>query len=453
MVVLVAIAAYVVRILRRPVDVRLKRRQGGPVVVVGGLGLLIFLWLRFSPEDVGAGYLTGEMWGVSAVFLMTVSLVLATKWRRLEPWFGGLDRMYLWHRWSATVAVGLLVVPHAILTTIAPALEQGAPSGLVGTAGIVLGAASILGLVALVVVSYPRIGDLIRLHYGRWLGLHRLTGVLVIFAFLHGLALDDVIAGSTLLRLIFVGLGTVATAAYAYTELLMRRLLPAADAVVSSVRRLSTDTLEVVVQPTDRAVEVIPGQFIYLEVRGGAGRREHPFSVAGVLPDGRLRLIVKAAGRDTALMYERLEPGLTAKVTGPFGMFDHTVGGDRQIWIAAGVGVAPFLGWLAARSAGLPARVDFFYVTSSPETALFAEEVDAFSREHPTVRVHHVRTKESGRLTLEQIACRATDTGVLDPTIDVFLCGPRPMVDDLARALGRRGFSRDHVHFELFAFR
>ena len=111
MAVLVAIAAYVVRILRRPVDARLKRRQGSPVVVVGGLGLLIFLWLRFSPEDVGAGYLTGEMWGVSAVFLMTVSLVLATKWRRLEPWFGGLDRMYLWHRWSATVAVGLLVVP------------------------------------------------------------------------------------------------------------------------------------------------------------------------------------------------------------------------------------------------------------------------------------------------------------------------------------------------------
>ena len=116
--------------------------------------------------------------------------------------------------------------------------------------------------------------------------------------------------------------------------------------------------------------------------------------------------------------------------------------------------MAPFLGWLAARDAGLPTRVDLFYVTSTRQTALFADELDAVSHEYPEIRVHHIHTSQSGRLTVQQIASLTAGPGTaLDPTTDVFLCGPRPMIDDLAKALHRQGFPRDRIHYELFAFR
>ena len=451
MPVIAAVILYVVRLVRRPIDARLKKRQAGPIAIVGGLGLVVVAWLRFAPESIGLPYLTGELWGVAAVYLMTGALVLATKARWLERWFGGLDRMYWWHRWMASVAVGLLIVPHAYLTTVAPALEAGAPPGLVGAIGLVFGAISLVGLLALVGVSFPAIADALKLRYARWLSLHRLTGLFVIIAVVHGLAIDDVIANSSILWLLFVAMGVAALIAYAYAELLMRHLVPTTPGVVSSVERLSPDTVEVVLR-CERPMPVTPGQFVSIKF-AGSDWHEHPFSVAGELPHRRIRFVIKAVGHETKRIHAELEPGTRATLSGPYGCFDHTLGCDRQVWIAGGVGIAPFLGWLVAPDNTLPPRVDIFYVTSSGATAFYAEELDDVARDAPQLRVHHVRTSESGRLTLNQITDDAElDWTHLGPT-DVFLCGPRPMIRALTRDLRHMGLPRERIHYELFAFR
>ena len=54
---------------------------------------------------------------------------------------------------------------------------------------------------------------------------------------------------------------------------------------------------------------------------------------------------------------------------------------DRQIWIAGGMGVAPFLSWLRAIDGQLPQSVDFFYsATGEPP---FAQELRAIADAHP----------------------------------------------------------------------
>jgi predicted ferric reductase len=70
------------------------------------------------------------------------------------------------------------------------------------------------------------------------------------------------------------------------------------------------------------------------------------------LTDARLRLSIRALGRDTRLVQARLEAGLPAIVTGPRGMFDLTLGGDRQLWNAGGIGVVPFLSWVETLTPG-----------------------------------------------------------------------------------------------------
>ena len=61
-----------------------------------------------------------------------------------------------------------------------------------------------------------------------------------------------------------------------------------------------------------------------------------------------LRVTVKALGDYTSRLPELIEPGMPAVIGGPHGRFDHRKGTDRQVWIAGGVGVAPFLSWLRA---------------------------------------------------------------------------------------------------------
>ena len=86
---------------------------------------------------------------------------------------------------------------------------------------------------------------------------------------------------------------------------------------------------------------------------------------------------------------------MPAVIGGPHGRFVHWRGTDRQVWIAGGVGVAPFLSWLRALDASRRCadEVEFFY--SADGEAPFADELRAIAAAHPSLRLHLVDT--SGR--------------------------------------------------------
>src|SRR6185437_12439194 len=159
---------------------------------------------------------------------------------------------------------------------------------------------------------------------------------------------------------------------------------------------------------------------------------------------------VRALGRDTRGLYANLREGLPATLEGPYGMFDHTLGGARQIWIAGGIGIAPFLGWINATDSGALPRTDLFYCTPSADEAPFLPELTAAARRQPALRLHAVHSRSDGRLTVSKIQAA---TGSLSPDTHVFLCGPAAMVEGLSAGLRRHGIPRDHLHAEHFAFR
>src|SRR5207237_9838228 len=131
--------------------------------------------------------------------------------------------------------------------------------------------------------------------------------------------------------------------------------------------------------PTGPALTPIAGQFVFL--RGGDRWREHPFSVAGFDSAGRLRLSVRALGRETLRMQEGLVTGLQATVSGPYGMFDFTVGSRRQVWIAGGIGVVPFVNWLTRLKPDDDYSIDLFYSVPTECEAASLPELAALSSE------------------------------------------------------------------------
>jgi predicted ferric reductase len=434
-------------------DPRLKKRHGGPLLVAVG-GVVIYLawdWLR--PAAVDPLYFAGEFPGVAAAYLMSWTLVLATRVPWLEQWFGGLDRMYLWHRRYALLSMALLV-PHILLHLLLAGRAykdtDAHESGRLVMEGHLLGAGSAIVLLALVIVSLGQVSRIVRLPYERWLFLHRLTGLLLLTSLIHGWLLDLIIAGSRPLLAIYVSMGLVGMAAYGYDELVLRRREPRADYTVARVSRPTPDVIDITLAPTGtKHLRLNGGEFVYLRAGGHRAWREHPFSVAGVNADGMVRLTIRALGRDTRRLQADVREGLPATVSGPYGMFDHTLGGNRQIWIAGGIGVAPFLGWLSQPRGALP-RTDLFYCAPDAEAAPFLPELLTATEELPRLRVHPTFSRADGRLTAERIREVA---GPLTPDLHVFLCGPAPMLEDLSRALHRHGIPREHVHAEHFTFR
>ena len=185
---------------------------------------------------------------------------------------------------------------------------------------------------------------------------------------------------------------------------------------------------------------------IYLETKDGWQR--HPFSISGA-PDGEdIRITVKALGDHTAKLPDVVQPGMPAVVSGPYGRFDRRMGTARQVWIAGGVGITPFLSWLRSLDDELAETVDFF-VTSAGRSP-FADEIQKIAKDHPRLTVHLIDTSTDGRLTPEMVLA-AVDA---DPReLSVFLGGPDRMLRQFRRALRASGVRAANIHREYFHWR
>src|SRR5947199_6451733 len=208
---------------------RFVRQQVGGEVIVGLAITNVVLWVLLRPLGVPGTMYLGEILATTAIVLLSCSLVLATRAPLLERFFGGLDRMYLWHRWSAVAAVVLLLL-HSVLVT-------SAPDPNLNQLGSVLGQVALIGLVLLLLWALaPRLSAVMRrlptnvqgwfMQYQRWFTLHRLTGLFVVTGLVHAALVDPVLRRSAILPGLYVEVVTVGTAADVYRPLFRRFFYP-----------------------------------------------------------------------------------------------------------------------------------------------------------------------------------------------------------------------------------
>jgi predicted ferric reductase len=243
---------------------------------------------------------------------------------------------------------------------------------------------------------------------------------------------------------VLVGLG-LAGAVYTIVVL---PLWPKPRYTVSGVERLNDDVIEVTLATQGESLGFVPGQFVFVTFHGaGLTRESHPYTLCGPADADTLTITVKALGDYTRRLYERLEAGMEATLEGPYGRFDYRDGGDRQIWIAGGVGVAPFLSWARnmARDGTTTRDVDFYYCVHAQSDAVYRKEFEALGEEIPALNIALMCSLEDGHL-------HADDVGDVAGA-DVFMCGPKRLTEDFRRQFHRRGVPDRRIHFEDFEFR
>ena len=438
---------------------RLPERDIGPLTVAVLASAYAALWYLGEPAGQSAGSFLGQLFGAESVLLLSIALVLISTLPWVERWFDGIDRAAIWHRRLAIVGL-LVLVPHVALSK-SDGSAPGVPLAVIGTVGLVgLALWAILprwryvvpGPLRPVVTGVRHVWPqpLRRLFggYDRWRGFHRVTGVFVTIAFVHGLLDGTPFHGSPLLRWSYVAVGGIGIAFYAYRELLARHFLPLHDYQVDEVRTLDAGLTELTLRPLGKPLRFKPGQFAFVFIEAKDGWHRHPFTIASGSSDEALRFTVKGLGDYTAGLTNLVEPGMPAVIGGPHGYFDHHRGTDRQVWVAAGVGVAPFLSWLRSADHSLPQSVDLFYTTQSDPP--LADEITGIAAQHPPLSVHLIETDRDGRLTPERIL---STVGSRPAELSVFMCGPAPMLRQFERSFRRSGVRRANIHREYFDWR
>ena len=411
----------------------------------------VALWLVARPGGEPGRRFLGELCGAEAVLLFSCALVLATLLRPIERAFGGLDRVARWHRHAAVAGV-LLLIPHVALVSSPPdPYETSFGHGLGDVAFAGLAVLAVWALApGLRAARWPGvIRRMARSTYERWLTAHRMTGLFVAVAVFHGAIVDPVLHRSTLLRVVFLIVGSVGVLAYAYRELFARYFIPIYDYTVAGVRRLNKATLDVSLAPTAKPLSFEPGQFVFLALGATGSWERHPFSVSSSPSDERVDLTIKATGDYTRKLYDQLQPGVPAKLAGPFGGFDYRQGGHDQIWIAGGIGITPFISWIRSINGQFDRDVDFYYSVAHRHDAVYLDEIEKIADRHASLRVHLVCADTDGLLNAERVIAEAP----AHADAWVYMCGPPPMMKAVSREMRRLGVPASHVRWEQFGGR
>ncbi len=427
----------------------MKRSNIGNLFIIFLVFLTVVVWLVFPPVNDGRDKFirqyAGEVIGSVNIVLMSCSLVLAARPKWAEPYFGGLDKMYVTHRHTSTAAL-LLIFVH-VLTV---------PISLSGWAlGNYLAVIAFTGIVSIALVSLsPRIPFLNKITggtYEGWKNLKKYVGIFFILAFIHSLTIRsplDAFIAINYVQVFFI----IGAASYLYIEVLGRFFKKFIPYTVETVNHPTNFTTEVVMRAKgDPISKQRAGQFLFVRFPNSRGLNEsHPFTISSAPHEDVLRLTIKASGDFTRALFNDLKPGADAIIEGAHGMFDYKTGGQKQIWIAGGIGVTPFLAFIRDIGESLDRDVDFYHVMRHRDEALFYNELETAGIRNKRLKVNIRYSAVGGSLTVDEIVKNA---GGDVSGHHIYMCGPLPMVQAFEKKFLGLNVPPENIHFEEFNFR
>ena len=376
-----------------------------------------------------------------------VNLLLGARLRVVERLFGGLERLYRAHRFVGYGALTLILF-HALLVAFSKALESGRGSAIelfLPRAGwsVFTGVIALFGMSMAMVLTL-----LVRLKHETFVYVQRSFGLVFVLASFHVFQVEGTKAYSHGLTVYMGALSALAIAAFIYRSILAGYLLRTWNYRVTEVNHLDHTVAEIVMLPDSESMSFQSGQFVFVRVfHRSVGREPHPFTIASSSTDPHVRFVVKALGDYTADLVKLKLPA-SARLEGPYGRFSYRlVANPKQIWIAGGIGVTPFLSMARSFNAE-DHQIDLYYCTEGSNQAYFLDELFEISDHHPNFRVIPIRKVSLGHLTVEDIRGVSSEL----PTIDFFICGPPIMIKSLKTQLLELDVPSEQIHYEDFGF-
>jgi predicted ferric reductase len=403
------------------------------------------IWRDFS---VALGYCGLAMW--------MLQFVLTARFKTVKSPYGS-DIIYYFHRQISLASFFLVVLHPVILFAFSPALLS-----LLNVATAPwrarMGVAGLAASAALILLSVFRRAW--RIEYNRWRVWHGILAVLAVgLAFCH-VYLAGYYLNTPWKKELWIVYSAFWVGLLLWVRVIKPWLLLANPYVVSRVvsERGSATSL-FLTKAKGQIKPFLPGQFAWLTAEASPfADAEHPFSISSSAENPReIRFTIKELGDFTARV-KHLPVGRTVCVDGPFGAFscDRHSHAKGYLFIAGGIGITPIMSMLCTLAdRGDPRPLVLLYANKTWDSVTFREEIERLAP-RISLRVVHVLEKppegwtgEKGFVTQDIIRTHLP-AEVRPNEWEVFLCGPKPMMDAVDRALMRMGVAPGDIHAERF---
>ncbi|GHE22243.1 benzoate 1,2-dioxygenase electron transfer component BenC [Halomonas urumqiensis] len=225
------------------------------------------------------------------------------------------------------------------------------------------------------------------------------------------------------------------------------------NGTVASVASLSEDSIELAIDLDDDAeLAFLPGQYIHIEVPGSDTHRSYSFSS---LPgERRATFLIRniPGGVMSGYLTERAASGDRLSMTGPLGSFYLREVSRPVLMLAGGTGLAPFLSMLEQLAVkGCETPIHLIYGVNKDDHLVKVDALEALAEQLPRFTYATVVVDEASSHPRKGYVTHHMDAEVMhDGDIDVYLCGPPPMVDAVLRHFDAQGIVPQSFHYEKF---
>lgn len=226
------------------------------------------------------------------------------------------------------------------------------------------------------------------------------------------------------------------------------------EAAIDEVRQLSPSTIALSIQSDAlNKLAFLPGQYVNLQVPGSTETRAYSFS--SLIRDGKVSFLIRnvPGGLMSSYLTGLAKPGERMTLTGPLGSFYLRDIKRPVLMLAGGTGLAPFTAMLEKiAEQGSAHPLHLIYGVTHDADLVDMDKLSALAARIPNFTFAAcVASAESTQPKKGYVTQHIEPGHLHDGNVDIYLCGPPPMVEAVNHFIRDQGIQPASFHYEKFA--
>ena len=200
------------------------------------------------------------------------------------------------------------------------------------------------------------------------------------------------------------------------------------------------------------ALPFLPGQYVNIQVPGSGAHRSYSFSSAPGAAIASFLIRNIPGGKMSEWVTGTAKPGDRVSFVGPYGSFYLREVQRPVLLLAGGTGLAPILSILEVMTEqGTDQPIRLIYGVTNDLDRVEVDRVAALAEKLPTLTWDMcVADKASSHPLKGFVTAHISDDDLHGGEVDIYLCGPPPMVEAVRTFLKEKSVQPRHFHYEKF---
>jgi benzoate/toluate 1,2-dioxygenase reductase subunit len=226
------------------------------------------------------------------------------------------------------------------------------------------------------------------------------------------------------------------------------------EAAISDVRQLSVSTIALSIKGEALSrLAFLPGQYVNLKVPGSEQSRAYSFS--SLQKDGEVSFLIRnvPGGLMSSFLTNLAKAGDSLTLAGPLGSFYLRPIQRPLLLLAGGTGLAPFTAMLEKiAEQGSAHPLHLIYGVTNDFDLVELDRLQALAARIPNFTYSACVANPDSQYPQKGYVTQHIEPRHLnDGDVDVYLCGPPPMVEAVSQYVREQGITPANFYYEKFA--